>query len=765
MNGVEVARGNAPMFPEWNSAAASTRSDAEASDYEEWNLSASLGLLVPGTNVLAIQGLNASVSDGDFLILPELVATSATNDPSSTRYFAAPTPGAPNGLGNTNVGPLIANVSHSPNVPTDDQDLHVTAEVRGSFSSVASVRLIYRTMYSNTVNIAMFDDGMHGDGEAGDGTWGASIPASASNPGQMVRYYVFATDVLNNSSRFPAYQDPQNSPEYLGTVVFNPALTNPLPVVHFFVQNPTLATNYAGTRCSVFWDGEFFDNIGVDLHGQTTWRVFNKRSMDFNLNTGYKLRWKRGEARVKAFDLLATASDKAFMRLVMAFEIFRDAGVPTHYAFPVRVQQNNAFHSVMHFVEQANDDFMERNGLNPEGALYKIYFPLTNAYSGIHKQTRKNEPNDDLQGLINGLNLTGPALKQYLFDNVDVAEAVNFFATIEVVQNEDCCYYKNYFLYRDTGRTGEWQIMPWDLDLTLGRTFTGWIQVGPNLFGGYYDTNTYASNRWYTEQRSIADFIGGGPPYSQPIFGALWALPETQLMFLRRWSSVQETFLQTSNTHPLALRLERRVDELTAQIAPDAALDLAQWGTFPPGQPIVWSQPFAASVMKEKYLALRRPWIFNTLRFAQQRGHSHWRHRLQSHLGQPGPGIHPASQHQQHRHRHFRLENVRRHRAHLPWWHGHPDQWQPLSGGGRQRVPLPHRRPAGRPGLVRPGQLQGPALGARRIARSHGQHREDGRVDQHHRHAEPGSAIPPGHGAHVSSRGPAVRAGDQRRGV
>ncbi|HEU0009644.1 MAG TPA: lamin tail domain-containing protein [Verrucomicrobiae bacterium] len=615
LNGVEIARGNAPTFPDWNSAAAAGRSDAEASDYEIWNVSASLGLLAPGTNVLAIHGLNSSASDGDFLILPELLATSATNDPTANRYFMAPTPGEPNGLGNTNLGPLIADVSHLPNVPTDNQNLQVTAKVSGTFQSVNTVRLIYRTMYSNEVNVAMFDDGLHGDGAAGDGTWGASIPASASNPGQMVRYYVFATDALNNSSRFPAYQDPKNSPQYQGTVVFNPALTNPLPVLHFFVQNPTLASNRFGTRCSVSWDEEFFDNIEVNAHGQTTWYHFPKRSMDFNLNTGYKLRWKRGEDRVKAFDLLTTASDKAFMRLVMSFEIFRDAGVPTHYAFPVRVQQNNGFFGVMHFVEQANDDLLERNGLNPNGALYKIYFPLTNAYAGIHKQTRKNEPNDDLQALIDGLKLTGPALKQFLFDNVDVAEAVNFFATIEVVQNEDCCDYKNYYLYRDTGGTGEWQVMPWDLDLTLGRTFTQWIQVGQNLYGGYYDTNTYASNRWYSELRARPDgygFIGG----QQPIFEALWALPDTQLMFLRRWSRVQEDFLNTSNTHPLALRLDRRVDELTAQIAPDAALDLAQWGTFPYGQPIVWSQPFAASVLKEKYLALRRQWIFNTLRFA-----------------------------------------------------------------------------------------------------------------------------------------------------
>jgi len=231
------------------------------------------------------------------------------------------------------------------------------------------VRLIYRTMFSNEVNAPMFDDGQHGDGASGDGVWGGTIPASASNSGQMVRYYVFATDSASNSTRFPAYLDPKNSPQYQGTVVLNPALTNPLPVLHLFVQNPVLATNYVGTRCSIFWDNEFFDNIDINAHGQTTWFVFPKKSMDLNLNTGYKLQWKQGEARVKAFDLLSTYADKAYMRLVMSFETFRDAGVPTHYTFPVRVQQNNAFHSVAHWVEQANDDFLQRNGLDPNGAI------------------------------------------------------------------------------------------------------------------------------------------------------------------------------------------------------------------------------------------------------------------------------------------------------------------------------------------------------------------------------------------------------------
>ena len=294
-------------------------------------------------------------------------------------------------------------------------------------------------------------------------------------------------------------------------------------------------------------------------HGQTTLllptSLWPNKSIDFNLNTGYKMRPRPGDARVKAFDLLSPYGDKAYMRLLLAFGVFHDAGVPTHFTFPVRVQQNNAFHSVMWLVEQANDDFLKRNNLDDNGAMYKIYFPLTDPYTGAKKVTRQNEPNDDLADLISGLNLTGNALRQYVFDNVDVAEAVNFFATIELVQNEDCCAYKNYYIYRDTVGTGEWQIFPWDLDLTFGRTFTQWPSPYNGLSGGYFDTNIFFTDAYFSEQRSTADYIGNG----QPIFDALWALPETRDMFLRRWTSVQEQFLRKTNSHPLSFYFENKI--------------------------------------------------------------------------------------------------------------------------------------------------------------------------------------------------------------
>ena len=94
LNGTEVACRKAPASVAWDSAATAEHSKADAMTYEEIDVSAFLNLLRTGQNVLAIQGLNFSAGDGDFLILPELVDIDYLG--LGQHYFAAPTPGAAN---------------------------------------------------------------------------------------------------------------------------------------------------------------------------------------------------------------------------------------------------------------------------------------------------------------------------------------------------------------------------------------------------------------------------------------------------------------------------------------------------------------------------------------------------------------------------------------------------------------------------------------------------------------------------------------------
>ncbi len=103
LNGVEVARRNAPTTPAWNSTATVQRAYAAAVIPETIDLSAYAGLLIAGQpNVLAIQGLNIAADDINFLLQPELV----TNEIQPfLQYYANPTPGALNDASTLGVVP------------------------------------------------------------------------------------------------------------------------------------------------------------------------------------------------------------------------------------------------------------------------------------------------------------------------------------------------------------------------------------------------------------------------------------------------------------------------------------------------------------------------------------------------------------------------------------------------------------------------------------------------------------------------------------
>src|SRR6185295_13734694 len=94
LNGTEIARRNISGTA-FNSTATSARTNSnDVTTYEDIDVSAFLGALVAGQNVLAIHGENITAGDADALIMPELIGTDIVG--GTTGYFATPTPGAVN---------------------------------------------------------------------------------------------------------------------------------------------------------------------------------------------------------------------------------------------------------------------------------------------------------------------------------------------------------------------------------------------------------------------------------------------------------------------------------------------------------------------------------------------------------------------------------------------------------------------------------------------------------------------------------------------
>ena len=75
LNGREVARGNGPEgAPTWDANASASHRDSDAVQFEEFPIG-DISSLRPGSNVLAIHGLNTSSGGSDFLIAPRLAAS------------------------------------------------------------------------------------------------------------------------------------------------------------------------------------------------------------------------------------------------------------------------------------------------------------------------------------------------------------------------------------------------------------------------------------------------------------------------------------------------------------------------------------------------------------------------------------------------------------------------------------------------------------------------------------------------------------------
>jgi len=595
------------LFADWNIAASATHSDAEAVVFEEDNATGALPGLAQGPNVLAIHGLNSAVSDDDFLAAFELDGRSQNVDTANPRYFTAPTPGGPNGTGTDALGPVLSDLEHEPAIPQDNENLAVSVRVTQTFAAVSSVTLHYRVMYGAESTVSMADNGLGADAVAGDGIYSALIPAAASVPGEMVRWYVTAADANGNTSRLPAFEDPINSPEYDGTIV-GQNIASDIPILYWFVQNIGSAGTDAGTRCSMLYEGEFYDNLGVNLHGQSS-RGFPKRSYDVDFHRNYNFRWKEGEDRVDDINMMTAYPDKAYMRNVLAYETYRLADAAYHWVFPVRVQHNGNYLGYWFLMENGDENWLDRLGFDTEDALYKMYATFTalshatiSVNANAEKKSRKYEGNADLVDLYNGM-VTGTTQTRtnYMWDNMDVPGTINYLAARILTQDRDCCH-KNYYFYRETTGNGEWTGFAWDVDLSFGRNWNG--------TDTYWDNNLQFNNGLYVgNNNGVFGFVLGT------------ASPQTRQMYLRRIRTLMDELLQPPGTPLAELRYEKMIDDIVDVIRVEAAQDLQQNGTwtqtsgsqnFNTSHPDYETLDEAVGRMKQ-ILADRRNFMYNSL--------------------------------------------------------------------------------------------------------------------------------------------------------
>lgn len=547
------------------------------------------------------------VAASDPAILPP-VETVAGQPQVSKRvrvgYLLSSTRGVANSETATAIGPIIAQVTKRSGRPAGGEQstpIAVTARVIPTLRPLAGnnpVVLKWRRMYGEETSINMVFN-------AGTRLYAAEIPTTSLLSGEMIRWRVEARDdgvtpSYGYAPEFPfgAAAPPSNPPpknltadldQYYGTVAQDGISTSKVPILHWFAESPGAADTLVGESCSFFFqpiplhpagtagyalqEPKFYDNVRVYRHGQSTANLPQK-SHNFSFNKANRFKWKDGDPALRSVNLLSTYADKSKVRNSLAYYVWELSGhYASHFSQLVRVEQNGAFKGIYDFVEDGNEDFIQRERLDPLGSLYKIYNSLENANrtetnrGGAEKKNPKTSDYTDLQALVRGISDDQPMTVRlrYVYDNVDVASLINFLAVHTLILNRDTGH-NNYYVFRDTANTGEWSLLPWDQDLSFGHT---WTFLGQDCFDD--------------------DIHSGGPlklagrnRLMQIVFGC----PELNVMFVERVRSLASQFLVSSSCTNGPL--EKKINDLLNQIDPnpdnpangadDADLNTRTWG-------------------------------------------------------------------------------------------------------------------------------------------------------------------------------------------
>ncbi|MDI9401645.1 MAG: CotH kinase family protein [Limisphaerales bacterium] len=445
------------------------------------------------------------------------------NDSGRLRYFQNPSPGAPNALGPRDGGPIFSDYSHSPALPErpePGQPLTVEIRVENGEFELEDITLVWRLMWEPDERIMMERVEEETGALGAAPLYRATIDGSDFLPGQMLRWYITASDVEGHQTHWPLHQSSLYSPVYFGTVIAAEPPETLLPVIELFPQVPGMIGSSSGSRCGVFFKGEFYDNVLSQVAGTTT-RGFSKRSLHLSFPKDHKLLLFEGQPRYSDLRLLSNLADKSKVRSFVAFDFFKRIGTPAQESYPVRVQSEGEFYGIYDLIEDGDSTWLERIGLDPEGALYKMKDRMEDA-STANKKSRKWEDRSDLEALIAALDMKRPREERvkYICDHFDLPQIINYMAGSYIMNHADQGP-KNYYLYCDSPNTGRWMMLPWDLDLTWGRYSAGGY-VNMTIF---YDMGLF----WFLQTNGYYEALLRDSRLAEMFYCRLQALMDEEL--------------------------------------------------------------------------------------------------------------------------------------------------------------------------------------------------------------------------------------------
>jgi hypothetical protein len=478
----------------------------------------------------------------------ELIDPLADNDVASAwgPSTPAPTPGAVNTRYGQGPLPEITDVAVGP--AAADAPIPVAAAVSGTTTVAVDVTV----GFAAPERIAMVDDGAHGDGAAGDARFGALIPGVPA--GTLVRYRIVAT-AGDAEATVP---DAGDARPRLGLVVDPPTPPTAVPILQWWIApddlqhlfDHKLTNDYEPAAIS--YGAEVWDGALVRVQG--TSRTQSKLSFKFKMPKGHDL-VAPGliEHPVGEFVIDGDPSDPLGVTPLLALSVYGDGNPLLAQRAKVRVLRDGGYLGLFTFLEEYEDDWLARVGLDGPGD--QVFEPEgtdgvlidEGSAAALVPRFEKLSPGDDDDGDLHDLVAAidappTPARSARLRDLFDVPALVDYLAVGALVQQWDQTVH-NFELVRD-GDTGRWRFIPTDLDSSLG-----------------------APLQSATTGARIRGLFPFGP---DNLVSALRTDPVVAELYLRRLRTLADRYLAGGE-------LQARADALAPVVAADVALDRQTW--------------------------------------------------------------------------------------------------------------------------------------------------------------------------------------------
>src|SRR6185503_5467962 len=329
-----------------------------------------------------------------------------------------------------------------------------------------------------------------------------------------------------------------------------------------------------GGRVSFFYDGEFYDNIYMELRGNTS-AGLAKKAHRLEFNRGHELRHAGPGPRTRKSSLLGEYLDPAYLRQHLCFWFLNNIGVPAPYDYPVRLQLNGQFYQLAFHNDVIGQEQIERMGYDPKGALYKAVgvFKPDFFSTGVYQ---KLEPDNDTSRtdylqLANGINegSSTTVRRNTVFDQLDLPEVINDLAGSRWCSENDDVW-ANMSMYRDTFGDQLWRKIPFDMNASWGQRYGGITPLDATL-------DSCKSHPLYGGSGTPACDGPAAPNNFNRLYDVIIALPETRQMLLRRQRSIMDQMIQPPGTPSEALIIENYIKYMTNLISVEANMDRAKW--------------------------------------------------------------------------------------------------------------------------------------------------------------------------------------------